>query len=461
MISTIARTHAVGLVTTLTSFGLTACASLDPSDDLGTAGSLFEERTGLPVNWNDPWPQVTGDWRSEDALDPNAVARLALTNHPGIRSAVESVHQARADFVQAHLLPNPVINLVLGFPIDGGPGNPAMGSLLQPLAVLWQRSAEIDEADSRLRAAVFALSDASVTLVADAKRAHAAALFAERDLELETRARELAHESAELVRRQLAVGEASGLQRNRAEMVRVEADLRIAAAEGQFDTARRTLAGLCGLAGTDLFPDLDRTPFEAPESVSELSETDLIELAEAQRLDLAAAREIASGAIDSVRLAELRRFRALSLGVALQRNFQDRNAFGPALGLEIPLFDDGRASVARAESMARAAEAELEAIRQSALVEVRSAWVRYRTGVLRLQSAREELLALATSNLRLAEESLVRGVGDRVAVLDFARREVDAKLRVSQLELAVVESFYELERAAGGRLVVFVEEGEQ
>ena len=431
--------------------GLAACASLDVVDELGTAQRLVGERAGVPVDWSEPWSSPS--WPPEQPLTVADAARLALHNHAGIRASIESIVQARAVYVQAHLLPNPVVNFTLGLPFDGGPGNPAMSTLLQPLAALWQRPAAIDAAGSRLRAVVLQVSNASLELVAQAGLAHARLVFAERDLALETEARDLAAEALALVELRLAQGEAAQLERNRVALEVLSAESLVTDATVRRDRARRTLLEVCGVADEFAMPLTDDTPAAVPRWLPQLAERDLVRMAQDQRLDLAAAGALMEGAIDEARLAELRRIPDVSVGIGYQRNFGGRSALGPALALELPIFDDGRAQVAKAESLARAAAAETERVRQGVVAEVRGAWVQLGGELANLARLRDSVLALAAANLSLAEQSLAAGVIDRGSVLELARSELRARLAASAVELAAIEWFIELERAVGGRLI--------
>ena len=432
---------------------LVACMSLDADAELDDAERMVAERSGIAVDWSERWsPAAVGSARLRP-LSARDAARLALRNHPGIRATVESILQARADYVQAHLLPNPVLNLNLGFSIDSGSGTPAMGTLLQPLAALWQRPAKVDAAAARLRAVVLRVSNAALQLVAEAESAHAELVFAEKDLGLEQQARAFAADTLKLVEQRFAEGEAARLDRNRAALELLDAETKVTRATMRRDSARRSLLEVCGLAGEHEMPVTGGAPMRVPSWVARLVEKDLVQMANGQRLDLRAMRELVAGKMDEVRLAELRRIPDVAGGAVYQRNFQGREAIGPSLRLEIPIFDGGGAKVAKAESVQRAAVAETERVRQAAIGEVRRAFVALQGEIANQERLRKGVLALATQNRELAQQSLDAGVLDRGTVLDLARREVQARLAVNQSALAVVQWFIELERAVGGRVI--------
>lgn len=425
-----------------------ACASLDAGDELDRAHALVDARTGLGVAWADP--ERTPAWPPDLPIGPDDAARLALLRNPTLRSAVETVVQARAGLVQAHLLPNPVLNAQLGFTIDGI-SDTIMGMLMQPLAALWQRPARIDGADARLRAAVLSLSHGALELVTQAKLAHARVVFAERALDLTQQDLALATASLELVDARLARGEATILERNRLGLERLAVENRLADARARRDRALRALLEVCGAA--DAPEDVAvaaESPTAVPSQVDELTETELMDLAQRQRLDLAAAQVLAEGAIDDVRLAELRKLRSFGMGLAVFRNQSRRDAIGPALTVELPLFDDNRAEVARAASMAREANAQVEQLRQAVLLQLRNALVTVRAARANARRLRDAVLPLAEQNRALAERTLAAGAIDRAEPLRIARQALEVRLEANAAEQAVAEAFLELEYAAGG-----------
>ncbi len=434
----------------LTLCGLCACASISPEADIQKAQDLVEDYSGHAADWQGPWAV---HWQTDTQLSAKDTARLALQNHAGLRASVEAITQARADYVQAHLLPNPVLNLSLGFPSDGLGGTPGAATLLQPLAALWERPGRIDGAESRLRASILEVSVAALELVALAELRHTEVVFAARDQDLEVRIQQLDRERLALVEGRLAQGEATQIERNQVALDGLAAAQRTVKAGVRHDRAQRQLLLVCGVATVASLPQTDGRALAVPVWTSDLSEQHLMSLAMDQRLDIRVADTLAAAAVNDADLAELKRIPEISAGVTYRRNFSDREAIGPTLAISLPIFDSGSAQLAKMESIARAASAEVEKIRQAVVTEVRIAWVELRGALDSLERQRRDVLSLAVENRELADQALAEGVSDRGTALDTQRRELLVRLNLNQLESNLVMTYIELKRAVGGRLI--------
>ena len=96
-------------------------------------------------------------------------------------------------------------------------------------------------------------------------------------------------------------------------------------------------------------------------------------LAVAQRIDLAAAQRELAGVVRALGLTKTYRYiGALSFGVDTERDSDRTNVTGPRLSLELPLFNQGQARIARSEAELRRTERKLEALAIGIRTEVRA-----------------------------------------------------------------------------------------
>ena len=182
--------------------------------------------------------------------------------------------------------------------------------------------------------------------------------------------------------------------------------------------------------------------------------TGLESLAISQRLDIAAARWGVDVVGRALALKKGTRYFpiGINVGIETEKGSDGQRVTGPSLSLQLPIFDTGKASIARLEAQHRQAQRQLEALAISARSEVREARdlvvatrdiARYYWQVLLPQ--RVEILDLTLKQHNM----MLKGAYD---LLLAKQNEVTA-------ERAYVEAWRDywiaraqLERAVGGRL---------
>ncbi|MHC5114641.1 MAG: TolC family protein [Planctomycetota bacterium] len=433
---------------------LAGCASLDPADDLGQASSLVETRSQAPPEWTSPWHERSDAWDGQAPLAADTAVRVALKNNRSIRREVESIVAARADYVQAHLLPNPVISFAYGFPTDGLGGEPLMATIMQQVAWIWRRPVEIDSAEAALRERILAVSDAALRLVADVRDAHAAVVSAERGVTLQAENVALIERNGALLDELWAVGEASRLDVNRVELDLRRARAKLADRDAMLAGAQRTLLELLGRASDgvvwrtdDALPDHDTVS-------SMLDETLVIVLASSQRLDVAAAEAELARRHAELDLTELGGLPDVAAGVSYQQNFVNRPGWFPSISVTPKILDDNSARVARALSELKQAEIHADGVRQAAVAEARRAWVALVAQSDAVRAYEQGVVQVAEQNLDMARAAFASGEEDLTTLIDTERVLVAARLELVDRRRAAAADVIELERAVGGTLAV-------
>ncbi len=432
---------------------LSGCVSLDPTADYEEAMSLVEERSGWRPDWNAPWTGAVEAWDGTSPLSVDQAVTIALQNNRELRATLEGIASARADLVQSGLLPNPVLSVAYGPPILGDPGVAVVSvSLVQQFTDLWLMPARKDAAASALQEQVLGISDTALRLVADARNAHARIVNAQRGIALTHTHLDLVGRSIEFTRQRIAAGEASQVDENRLEqqLLGLQADLK--QQELERDQEKRALLEVLGLAdaaadwqAVDVIPTLETWS-------DDLTESDLIELATQLRLDVAAAQRAYETQLQELRVANLGKIPEVGAGVAFERDEDGRRSFGPVLDLEIMIFDNKNARVAKAASELRRVQFEADAVLQRAVTETRTAWLDVRTNLELVNFYRAEVIALARENFTLAGQAFKAGQIDMTVVLETQREVILAEFQLNELEGGAAFSLIELEYAAGGRL---------
>ncbi len=171
----------------------------------------------------------------------------------------------------------------------------------------------------------------------------------------------------------------------------------------------------------------------------------------ATRPDLLAREQRLAAAADRVRAAQRARLPDLLIGAGLKRVSGDGgSATGPAasIGIRVPIFDSGRATVAEARARLRAQQAELGLARQEIGAAVAASEARSEAAAAALeqvQQAAEDARRLGP----IAEAAYEGGEGNVLELVDAYRATRDAELNIVQQLERVIQSRIELDLARG------------
>jgi len=341
-----------------------SCASVDPRETLPDVRKLSGP-FGSQLHWDQ---DTAADAQVADRvktllakpLTADGAVALALLRNPGLQAVYEDLGVAQADVVQAGLLKNPTIGASLHLPVGQSPGSPGNGavevtlSIAQDFMDIFLKSLRKKAAAAQLEQAKARVAGSMVDLAVEVRNAWFSALAAEQVHELQQMALEGRIASAEFSMRQHRAGNISDLawltEENSAEQSRFEA----ARSEAQLVVARERLTRLMGLWGAEATFTLAGPMPEVPPDEMSLDEVE--QRAVAGRLDLRAAQAEIEVLTQQLALASGGRYvPAFEVGVTYERDPEGNRVFGPDVKLELPLFDQGQARIARGEGLLRQA----------------------------------------------------------------------------------------------------------
>lgn len=436
---------------------LGGCASVSPRPAFEEVSRLVHERGGGQLHWDQGTPAdeqvrahianlLRGNLTAETAVE------VALMRNQGLVATYEELGIAQADLVQAGLLRNPSLGARVRFP-TGGPGRTATDlSIAQDFLDLFTLPLRKRVAAAELDATKARVGGAVLELAAQTREALVALQAAQAMVEVRRLVLEAQGAAAELRRRQHAVGNVGELDLVQEQAFFEQGKLDLARAEARVLDDRERVNGLLGLWGTDttswkvesLLPDLPEAepPLEHVES-----------LAVARRLDLAAARSEVHALEEVASLTGVSRvFPAVQVGVSTEHDPEGNHVTGPELSVELPIFDQGQARVARVLSRLRQAQARQAELAVNIRAEVRT----LRNRLLATRGVAEHYrTVLMPLRERIVKESQLRYNANLLGVFQLllARRE---QIEAYRDYLDAVRDYWtaraELERAAGGSL---------
>jgi outer membrane protein, heavy metal efflux system len=474
---------------------LAGCLTSDPRAKINESAALAGKRLGLDIDWNSigpPQPVPEGAMLTRE----DAVAR-ALRNNRDLRADIEFIGQADAELLQAGLLQNPVVNLMVMFP-DGGGRAMLRGSgiPMQPLQDLWLIPARKGVATAELQQAVQRVAGRAISTAAEVQSVYVRLQYAQRSAALVRENLDVSDQATRLVQVRQEAGKATQVALNLARLRAMRQRAELVAAEAEYRVTQRELLELIGTAdATDEWTvtalhELS-TSLPAPGSESELVSVGL-----SQRLDLAAAQWTVRAAEERIGLRDREGWPELDLGLSFERApapaasgrpspaarvgnaaaqaVTDRAlgapmagpmvapwsvaprevtwTTGPMLNVEVPIFDQNQAQIAKARHELREQQERYAAQLQTATRDIRRAWVRQKEALEQMIFYRETIVPDVQRNLQLAQETFVAGQEGLLEYLQAqddwieTRRTILAYMRDSLLARV------ELERAVGGRL---------
>ena len=440
----------------LASSVVAGCASTNPASGFREVSAAVQDRTGHALRWN----RGTGADAATDAavrellshpLTPATAVEVALLRNPRLQATYEDLSLAQADVVQAGLLSNPVFSADI---------TTAEREALDPNLILGLTQSFLDllliPAKTKIAASAFdqtkyRVESAVLDLVAEVQVAYFAEVAAAQTVRLRRAVAESEQASAELSRAQRDAGNVSDLTALNQQALYQQTQLDLGSAESDLASARERLTRLLGLWGAEAaWRSAERLP-EVPADEAPLE--NLESRAIADRLDLAAIRQEVQTLSYALHLAETSRWTGLvDIGADVARLKDGHVVVGPRASIELPIFDQRRATLARLEAQLRASERLWAAL----AIEIRSAVreaservlyarqrvERYRTDVV---PTREQVVALSQQQY----DAMLLGV---YQLIQAKQGEVNAYRDYIEAVRDYWIARAELDRAIGGRL---------
>lgn len=380
-----------------------------------SCAGVAQAQTGAPASAPVPVPVLS----LEQAV---AAAGGAAPAADAAGAAIEAAQAART---VAGLRPNPVAqgqieNVVGTGPYSGLNSAETTVGVAIPIELGGKRGARLAVAQAQLSRAEVQAAVVAADIRLQVTQLYVAAVAAERRV---ATARDQARIAADVVRAaavRVQAGRASPLEEQRAQVARLSADAGVERFVRLADAARANLARRIGVPTIGA---LDAAMLDGlPPDGGAAAETPTAMLA------LAAADADLAVADGGVRLAQANRVPDLNIGPALRRLEATRDMAAVfSVSIPIPLFDNGRAAVARAQAERLQADAQrqmtaldLEQAITDAQAELANADTTARTTVPALAAAQEAA--------RIARIGYREGKFGQIDLLDAERTLADTRL---------------------------------
>ncbi|HET9376241.1 MAG TPA: TolC family protein [Chthoniobacterales bacterium] len=435
---------------------LPAGVAREKDDAFRNLQQSIQERTGKTVRWEED--QAAREQARQDVrqllrkpLTIDTAVQIALTNNRSLQATFEEIGLSAADVRQAGTIPNPKFDLALRFPDKAPSGayidySAAIDFLSIIMIPLKKRVAK-----DQLESAALRVADDTLELVSQVKGAFYSLQASQQLLKRFKLIVAANAASLDLAQRQHEAGNIKDLALAQQQASYSRSRLDVAMAEAEIRRNREKLNRLLGLWGADTNWQIAGELPEVPSS--DLPIRGLESLAISQRLDLQADYLRVTNQAKNLRLTKSIRFLgALDFGIESERETDSQTRTGPTFAIELPVFDQGQARIARSEAALRQAQDKFEAL----AIDVRSQIRELRDELMsKRETARFYQDELLPGQRRILNESLLNYNAMEIGNFDlFSTKAEEARTEREYLE--AVRDYWitraQLERAVGGNL---------
>ena len=421
------------------------CASTPSKGLSDLTQNGVRERTGFNLN-----PDLYKGGQSlppgislDTALTEDEAAAIALWNNPQFGADLASLGLARGDLIDAGQLRNPRLDVL--FPVGAKPFELLLNL---PIEAIWERPSRVDAATKAYEQLATSLVQNALTIVQEARIAHANLLLAQNREKILENAAELRKRIARMTTKERvrtgqltqAEGIATEVDSASAEELWVRAKHETLLAEERF---RLVLALMFSSAHFKVRSDGPSTAAPAPAE-------ELVATALEQRSDLKA-QEMNVKAAAARAGWESKKISQFALTLSAKEVGTNGILTGPGVSAEIPVFHRNGGKRERAEAELEMASMQYLALKQRVVFEVREARELLIQAQEVLFRTRNNVLPLVSKTVSIAEREYKRGGASYLFVLEQTRSLVDTQLREADFAAAVLREEAQVRRAVGGK----------
>ncbi len=338
---------------------LLGCATTSPTGAVRDTSALVQSRTGQTIHWSadqdaeaDARKRVSQLLAQDLTLD--SAIRVSLLANPKLQATIEELGIAQADWVQAGLLKNPTLGATYDAPLDSGGGTSFQFSFVTELLQLLTLGPRKNLARLGLEAVKYRVASEVVHHIYHVKTAFFAAQAAQQTFLMRQIVTTSAQAAVEMARRQHEAGTINDLDLANEEALFAQVSTDFSRSRAGVTEAREHLNRAMGVWGNDagwkLSGKLPELPAAEP-SIAHL-ESKAIE----NSYVLAAAHKDVEIVSYGLSLAKNTRWiGGIDAGIDFHRETEGVRLLGPTISVELPLFDQRQAAVARIEAQLRQA----------------------------------------------------------------------------------------------------------
>ncbi len=380
----------------------------------------------------------------EDGLSDDEAVALALWNNAQFQADLASLGFARADLIEANMLPNPVLSLF--FPV----GPKLLETKLNlPVDALWQRPHRIAATKMDAQSVAENLIQHGLGLIRDVQTTHADLWLAQEQARLAREEAQLRVEMDDLAQSRLKAGDISELTASAAHVDSLRAAHAVVRFSEETLVMRQRLGALLGLISDNTACDVVSQGSSSPTTVSV---DELLKTALAARPDLRAAELKIEAAGERIGWEKSKVYNFIAIIDGKDKG-EDSLTIGPGFQVEIPLLNQNNGRIARAKAELEQAARQYEAVRQNIMLQVREAYARYVSAHEGFGLWHNEIVPSMEKVGEQAQRSYEAGDVSYLLVLEVRQRLFEARLRQTELAAQLRRTAAQLNYCIGMKVI--------
>ncbi len=372
-------------------------------------------------------------------LTESEAVLYALNNNATFKSLLIDLKIAKADLVNAGLLPNP--ELLFAFGVTNKPYRYAIDL---PIELLWLRPIRLSTMKHEADATAYRLTQSGLNLIRDARISYTQAVLSQEQLKVAESAYQLRNNIYNLSLKRLEAGDINGkdilLAQNDA--ITAKRDWELAKYEVKIKMQNLLYVLGVGQKFQDITLSLNLVPACNADEIEYLESQSL-----AHRPDILSAQYSVNAAKEKIKLSKLNWLKITASADATSGQVNG-HTLGPAIRSTLPIANQNQGAISRAEAELEKAELYLEALKQQAVLEIRTTHLQYQQSCHDWHALQNHIMPTVQQMIKLTEQAYQKGDISYLQTLEANRQIVDTQMREVQLKANLMAKLAELMRSS-------------
>ena len=380
----------------------------------------------------------------DNGLSQDEAVAIALWNNAQLQSDFTALGFARADLIEAKMIPNPAFSLL--FPIGPKALETDLGI---PIDILWQRPHRIETAKLNAQSLAENLITNGLDLIREVQTNYVNLWLFQKQLELAEDNVQIQNEINKITQARLKAGDISSVEADMAYIDLLESNNNMKDLLKEINITKQQLNTLLGLPKDNVTYNTEtiNIPEESTYSIDKLLETSL-----AARPDLRAGELEIEAKGKKIGLEKSQVYNLIAV-IDAKDEGEDSLTIGPGIELEIPIFNQNQGQIALAQAEFEQAARDYEVLRQDIILHVRQAYTRYISDYEKFELWNNDIIPSLQKKVEQTTQSFKIGEITYLTVFEARQRFIEAKLKLVESAAQLLIDTAELNFCIGKKLI--------